>query len=134
MPVRDIPQMIASASPPAANNISLALDDHCALSKSIPVDSAAFSGSIIHKYPVDNECSASSDPSNTGSVVTDPVEDMDMMTGISPAYGTLSEVTEDSSNREREDANYKGFCKWVWVIVWLFYPQAPTTQCFIRHT
>jgi hypothetical protein len=105
MPVRDIPQIIASASPPAANNISLALDDHCALSKSTPVDSAAFSGSIIHEYPVDNECSASSDPSNTGSVVTDPVEDMDMMTGISPAYGTPSEVTGDSSNREREDAN-----------------------------
>ncbi|KAG2127578.1 uncharacterized protein EDB93DRAFT_1256975 [Suillus bovinus] len=105
MPVRDIPQIITSASPPAANNISLALDDHCALSKSIPVDSTAFSCSIIHEYPVDNECSASSDPSNTESVVTDPVEDMDMMTGGSPAYGTLSEVTGDSFNREREDAN-----------------------------
>jgi hypothetical protein len=105
MPVRDIPQIIASASPPAANNISLALNDHCALSKSTPVDSTAFSGSIIHEYPVDNKCSASSDPSNMGSVVTDPVEDMDMMTGISPAYGTLSEVTGDSSNQKREDAN-----------------------------
>jgi hypothetical protein len=105
MPVRDTPQIIASASPPAANNISLALDDPCALSQSVPVDSAPFSGSIIHEYPVDNECSASSYPSNTGSVVTDPVEDMDVMTGVSPAYGTPSEVTGDSSNSEREEVN-----------------------------
>lgn len=105
MPVRDIPQVITSASPPAANNISLALDNHCALSKDIPVDSTAFSGSIIHENNLDNECSASSDPSNTRSIVTDPVEDMDTMTGVSPAYGTPSEVTGDSFNRDREDAN-----------------------------
>jgi hypothetical protein len=30
---------------------------------------------------------------------------MDMMTGISPAYGTLSEVTGDSSNQKCEDTN-----------------------------
>jgi hypothetical protein len=100
MPVRDVPQIITSASPPAANNISLALNGHCALNKSVPVDSTAFPGSMVHEYPVDNESS------NTGSVVTDPVEDMDVMTGFSPAYGTSSDVTGGSSDREREDANW----------------------------
>ncbi|KAG1762016.1 hypothetical protein EDD22DRAFT_847332 [Suillus occidentalis] len=40
-----------------------------------------------------------------GPVVTDPVEDMDMMMGVTPVYGTLSKATGNSSNHEHEDTN-----------------------------